>query len=70
MHAPLFVTIDKPWCHSADVRAGANKQENDEKERLEVQLNLNSADCGRRLQKAKTEKGHVPWRYLNPIVNY
>ena len=37
MHAPLFVTIDNPRRHSADVRAGANKQENDEKERLEVE---------------------------------
>jgi len=31
VHAPLFVTIYKSWRHSADVRAGANKQENDEK---------------------------------------
>jgi len=31
VHAPLFVIIYKPWRHSADVRAGANKQENDEK---------------------------------------
>ena len=37
MHAPLFVTIYKPWRYSADVRAGANKQENDEKEGLEVE---------------------------------
>ena len=36
VHAPLFVTIDKPWRHSVDVRAGANKQENDE-EGLEVE---------------------------------
>ena len=39
MHAPLFVIIYKPWHHRADVRAGANKQENDEKdsEGLEVE---------------------------------
>ena len=37
MYAPLFFTIDNPRRHSADVRAGANKQENDEKERLEVE---------------------------------
>jgi len=37
MHAPLFVTINNPRRHSADVRAGANKQENDEKEGLEVE---------------------------------
>ena len=44
MHAPLFVTIYKPWSHSADVRAGANKQENDEKEGLEVE------QCGLRCE--------------------
>jgi len=37
MHAPLFVTIDNPRRHNADVRAGANKQENVEKEGLEVE---------------------------------
>ena len=37
MHVPLFVTIYKPWRHSTDVCAGANKQENDEKERLKVE---------------------------------
>jgi len=37
MHAPLFVTIYMSWRHSADVRGGANKQENDEKEGLEVE---------------------------------
>jgi len=36
MNAPFFVTIDKPWRHSVDVCAGANKQENDEKEPREV----------------------------------
>jgi hypothetical protein len=25
MYAPLLVTVDKPWCHGADVRAGANE---------------------------------------------
>jgi len=37
MHTPLFVAIDKPWRHSADVRTCTNKQENDEKEGLEVE---------------------------------
>ena len=37
MHAPCFVAIDKPWRHGADIRACANKQENDEKEGLEVE---------------------------------
>jgi hypothetical protein len=37
MHVPLFVTIDKAWRHSTDVRAGANKQENDEKKGLKVE---------------------------------
>jgi len=37
MHAPLFVAIDKPWRHGADIRTCANKQENDEKEGLEVE---------------------------------
>ena len=25
MYAPLLVTVDKPWCHGADIRAGANE---------------------------------------------
>lgn len=37
MHAPLFVTIDNSWRHGAEVRACANKQENDEKKGLEVE---------------------------------
>jgi len=37
MHAPLFVTINNPWRHSADIRGTANKQENDE-EGLEAEL--------------------------------
>jgi len=30
MHAPLSVTINNPWRHSADIRSAANKQENGE----------------------------------------
>ena len=37
-YAPLFVTIYNPRRHSADIRAGANKQENDEKEGLELEV--------------------------------
>ncbi len=30
--APLFVAIDEPRCHSADVRTGANEQEDNQEE--------------------------------------
>jgi hypothetical protein len=36
-HVPLLVTVDKPRCNSADVRAGTDEQEDDEQEGLEVE---------------------------------
>jgi hypothetical protein len=37
MHTPLFVTINQPRRYGTDVRGGTYKQEDDEKEGLEVE---------------------------------
>lgn len=76
MHAPLFVTINNPRCHSAYVRAGANKQENNEKERLKVeQRRLRSElvamkHLSVKLQNSRTEKGHLPLRSLDTVIKH
>lgn len=52
MHAPLFVTIDNPWRHSADIRAAANKQENGEEgleaEQCELRSEITKSGDGER----------------------
>ena len=36
-NTPLFVTVNQPRRNGADVRASADKEENDEKKRLKVE---------------------------------
>ena len=64
MHAPLFVTINQPRRYGTDVRGGTYKQEDDEKEGLEVEergLRSAARRCraehgGKVVSRVKTQK--------------
>ena len=67
-HVPLLVTVNKPRCDSADVRAGTDEQEDDEQEGLEVEkrgLRWGSgAQSSSVVSGRKTREKDGPWSLL------
>jgi hypothetical protein len=49
-YVPLLVTIDEPRGNSTDVRTGANEQEDNEQERLEIEKRRLCVCSGRACQ--------------------